>query len=503
MAQPSKKELTQEIATIERDVTRFAFGGVLENLDDTLKTRGGGKGLKIYDDLERDCHAYAVLQKRKLAVIARPWEVLPASDSPLDQRAAELVRSQLAAMSFDKVCAALLDATLKGFAVGEVMWVAQGAELVATEMRPRDQRRFAFNEQSELRMLTRQSTMLGEAVPDRKFIIHQFGAKDGSPYGLGLGHKLFWPVFFKRKDIGFWLIFADKFGSPTALGKYSTGATLPEQNKLLAALSAIAQDSGIIIPEGMVIELLEAARSGSVDAYEKLARYMDEQISECVLGETMSTTAASTGLGSNQAGVHNEVRIELAKADADLLSDTLNATLVRWIVDFNLPGAGYPTVWRLFDEGSGSDINTFTIGLQRLVNMGVQVPTRWVREQFLIPAPTADESILEPRAIPGEGGGASPAFAEADGSTEGSDPTPVTTMAEQLAMNAASPWETILSAVRKKVDGAQSLEALRDDLLAAFGELSVDQLTAVMETAFAAADLAGRFGVEQEALTKK
>ncbi|MEK7383917.1 MAG: DUF935 family protein, partial [Elusimicrobiota bacterium] len=353
MATPkTATELTQEIATIQRDITRFAFGGVMENLDDTLKTRGGAKGLKIYDELERDCHAYAVLQKRKLAVISRDWEVLPASDSALDTRAADLVRAQLAGLGFDKLSAALLDATLKGYAVGEVMWAVRGNELVAAEMRPREQRRFVFGAQAELKLLTRESGMLGEAVPERKFIVHQFGAKDGSPYGLGLGHKLFWPVFFKRKDIAFWLTFADKFGSPTALGKYPSGAGAPEQKKLLDALSAIAQDAGVIVPEGMVIELLEAARSGSVDTYEKLARYMDEQISECVLGETMTTTGSSGGggLGSNQAGVQNEVRIELSKADADLLSDTLNATLVRWMVDLNLSGAGYPTVWRIFKE---------------------------------------------------------------------------------------------------------------------------------------------------------
>ena len=30
---------------------------------------------KIYDEIERDCHAYGLLQKRKLAVVARPWQV--------------------------------------------------------------------------------------------------------------------------------------------------------------------------------------------------------------------------------------------------------------------------------------------------------------------------------------------------------------------------------------------------------------------------------------------
>ena len=45
--------------------------------------------------------------------------------------------------------------------------------------------------------------------------------------------------------------------------------------------------TGIVVPDGMVIEFLEATRSGTVDAYERMARYMDQQISLIVLGETL------------------------------------------------------------------------------------------------------------------------------------------------------------------------------------------------------------------------
>lgn len=372
-----------EIATIQRDVTRaLTFGGVLENLDDTLRSRGRGKGLKIYDELERDCHAFAVLMKRRLAVTSRPWQVDAASESDLDKQAAELVERQFTNLGkanenehglitgFDYTTENLLDATLKGYAVSEVMWEARDNELVAARIIPRDQRRFVFDEDSKLRMLTREKLWDGIELPARKFIVHRFGAKDGSPYGLGLGHKLFWPVFFKKQDITFWLVFADKFGSPTAIGKYPPGSQKTEQDKLLQALKAIAQDAGIIVPEGMVVELLEAARAGSIDTYEKLARYMDEQISECVLGESLSTTPKPTGIGSGASDVQNEVRLEVAQADADLLSDTLNATLVRWIVDFNLPGAGYPTVKRVFEEEEDLELRSNVD--QRLHEMGYE-----------------------------------------------------------------------------------------------------------------------------------
>lgn len=464
-----------EIATIRRDVTRFVFGGILENLDDTLRTRGRGKGLKIYDELERDCEAYADLQKRKLAVIARPWQVDPASDATADQEAAEIVRRQLQGLGFDQLTLDLLDATLKGYAVAEVMWEARDSELVARRVIPRDQRRFVFDEESRLRMLTREKLWDGIELPPLKFLVHRFGAKDGSPYGLGLGHKLFWPVYFKKQDISFWLVFADKFGSPTGLGKYPSGASTAEQTKLLDALKAIAQDAGIIIPQGMEVELLEAARTGSIDTYEKLARYMDEQIQRCVLGETITGSSKSTGLGSGVAEAGTEVRTEIAKADADLLSDTLNETLVRWIVDLNRPGAGYPTVYRVFEQPE--DLDRRSQVDERLHAMGYEPETieqinetyggRWRKKA----APSA------PALLPGA------EFAEpADRAAEGTEDQRTL---EQAAEELAGGWEELLgSRVDELVAMAESTgdlatfrERLAELLKAPPSEALVESLT--------------------------
>lgn len=373
------KPITQEIATIERDITRVFFGNVLRNEDDTLLTRGGANGLKIYDDIARDGHAGALIDKRIRAVISRPWEVRPASESRKDKKAAELVKAAYEGLKFNRICSEMLDATLKGFSVGEVMWELRDGLVLPKDVLWRNQRRFCFDLKSQLRLLTRENPTDGEELPGRKFIVHRYGSKNG-PYGLGLGHRLFWPVFFKRKGITFWLIFCDKFGSPTAVGKYPAGADANEQKKLLAALRAISQDAGIIVPDGTLIELLEAARSGSIDTYEKLARYMDEQMSETYLGETMSTTAAGAGLGSTQADVHNEVRIEVAKSDDESLGETLDDTLSRWIVEYNMPGAGVPKVVRNFE--APEDLAKRAARDKTLTEMGFEPDEQYILDTY-------------------------------------------------------------------------------------------------------------------------
>lgn len=151
-------------------------------------------------------------------------------------------------------------------------------------------------------------------------------------------------MFFKRNGIKFWLIYLEKFGMPTAAAKLSQAQIKdPEQRRLaLQVLDAVQADSGVVIPEDFVVELIEASRSGTAD-YATLKNAMDAAISKIVLSQTMTT---DNGSSRSQAEVHKDVRDDVVKADADILCHSFTQQVVRQLIDFNFPGAGYPTVWR-------------------------------------------------------------------------------------------------------------------------------------------------------------
>ena len=174
------------IADAKNDITIPYFSGVLRPVDDTLIMRGGGKGLKIYDEVERDTHAGAMLQKRKTTLTAREWIVKPASDTEQDQRAADLVSELLEALPFDRICSDLLDATLKGFAISEVIWERRDNRIVPAKIISHDQRRFVFGEDWSPRLLTYSSMQNGMELPARKFIVHRFGVKGNNPWYCNL-----------------------------------------------------------------------------------------------------------------------------------------------------------------------------------------------------------------------------------------------------------------------------------------------------------------------------
>ncbi|MGY9046313.1 MAG: phage portal protein family protein [Rhodobacterales bacterium] len=336
------------VATARNDITIPYFSTVLQPLDDTLLQRGGGKGLKLYDEIERDTHAFAMLQKRKKTLLAREWEVNPASDAPRDVEAAEVVRDCLKALPFDRICEDLLDATLKGFAICEVVWGREGNRIMPIDVVAHDQRRFVFGHDWRPRLLTHTNVMLGEELPDRKFIVHRHGVKGNNPYGLGLGTRLFWPVFFKRENIAFWLYFLEKFAGPTAIA-YSPYTNDPaEQRRMINTLNDIRTASSVVMPLGSDVKFLEAARSGSV-SYQEFLTYWDKQISICVTGETLTTDIGTSG-SKAASQTHADMLENLVDSDGDLLSDSLREQLLTWIVDYNVPGAAVPSVWRTRTE---------------------------------------------------------------------------------------------------------------------------------------------------------
>ncbi len=114
----------QEIATLASDPYVPSYQNLLQPTDEVLAARGGAHAIKVYDEIRRDAHAFAILQKRKLEVVSREWNVKPPEEatSRLDKKAAAEVERQFKALDFDRLTRGLMGAVLKGFSVAEIMW---------------------------------------------------------------------------------------------------------------------------------------------------------------------------------------------------------------------------------------------------------------------------------------------------------------------------------------------------------------------------------------------
>jgi len=125
-----------------------------------------------------------------------------------------------------------------------------------------------------------------------------------------------------------------------------------------------------------------------------------------------------------------------------------------------------------------------------------------VNLKLKIPEPEENEEILgapatQPEPIALKAATALAALSGLPAQTD-ADPTPVTSLTEQLADEAGASLKAMVDQVAALAAKAESLEALRDQLLESYGDLDSSSLTCVMALAFAASDLSGRFDVSEE-----
>lgn len=487
--------IMQEIATTGdgRDITV----GYVDPLavqpvrDPVLQLRGGGD-YRIYAEVLRDDQVKTCFGQRQLAVIGKNWQVDPGGTSRQDKKAADYLREQLNNVGWDRVTNGMLFGVYYGFAVSEAMYVRDGAYIAMEDIKVRNRRRFGFDGLGRLRMKTPQQP-LGELLPDRKFWAFNTGSDhDDDPYGTGLGHWLYWPAFFKRNGLKYWLLFLEKFGQPTARGKYGPNATPEERAKLLQALAAISTDSGISIPDGMEIDLIEAARSGTAD-YVELYDRMDAAIAKVILGQTASTQGTPGRLGNDD--LQGDVRLDIIKADSDLVCESFNRSVAKWLVEWNFPGAMLPRVYRNIEPAE--DLSKRAERDTKIFALGYKPTLQYVQQTY---GDGFEEKQPEPPApqlgqVPVAPAAKEPAsFAAAI--TAGEQPPSL--MVEQARSNTETPLGEWINQVKALVDNADSLEQLQDQLLELYPDLSLDGFASAMAQANSAAHLAGRNEVAQQ-----
>lgn len=571
-----------EISALENSYLSFEGalpGFLLWNADEILQTRGGGQGLKLYDGLYRDPHVQAVFNRLGGDVTSRDWIVAPGGDKKIDKKAADIVREQMQNLNafdlseteenhssvngFDQLTRTMIvSGRLNGYVCAEVLWTTRDNMIVANEIRVRDPRQFGFMRGQHgyvLRHLTKANPFIGIPVPPKTHLVWSYGALDGSPYGRALGEALFWLVFFKRNVLKFDLKFLENFASPKVVGKYPRGSQGEQIATLNAAIHAIANETGITVPETMMLEYLQASASGTVDAYEKALKYFDEQISEVVLGETGSVNQSGSGGSRARDQVGERSGEKISKAIADSLSSTFNR-LARWISVYNVPDAAPPTIYRDFAQGENLDsriaidktlfdlgyrlnpervadtygnnyeqaggddkepalISSLGVGgVQALTGLLTQAATGQLPKENAIAVLVSVFGIAEDAAAkmvpdaPEETPQTNPLdqLFGGQGNEEEQPPDPNAEFAETkqkdaaeliadkvrpLVQDAIAPW---LDQVRNFVEQSASLEEIRDGLVDLFPDLDDAEFAEAMESAIVLADLAGREEVLQD-----
>ena len=424
---------------------------------------------------ERDLHYGSVLGTRKRAVSGLDVSVTAASDSAQDKKLAEAVRQLTLDPCFGDMVDDCLDALGKGYSAVEIMWDRSGKEWMP-RYQWRDPRffRFDYATQSEL-LLMDDEHIMGKPLPAYKFIVHRPKLKSGLTIRGGIARMVAAAYMCKSYTLTDWLAFAEVFGMPLRIGRYEPGATQADINTLITAVANLGSDAAAVLPKTMTIdfETMPRTSDGGDKVFMGLADWLDRQVSKGVLGQTMTADSASTGLGSNNAEVHNEVRRDIQVSDARQLGNTLNRDLVRPFIDLNYgPQERYPTMHLPVLEPE--DLELLSNALAELVPLGLEVEQAEVREKFGLRTPKAGAKLLQrapdttpPKPTPKP----HPTQDLRVATNREQSGAPVDDTIDEITAQAVSDWEPLIDPVANPIRALAARSQDENEFIAGLGQL--------------------------------
>ena len=474
----------------------------------------------LYEDMEeKDGHIAAELGKRRRALLV-DWSVVPPDNpTPAEKRNAELLAELVGEIAdFEDVLFDVTDAIGKGFSCCEIEWHKPGKYWVPKTITHRPQSWFTvhrgYRQQLRLRSNTTVDGIVGEPLQTFGWITHVHKAKSGYLERTAMFRQLVWPYLFKNYSVGDLAEFLEIYGIPVRIGKYPSGASEKEKMTLLRALVGIGHNAAGIIPAGMELDFLDAA-TGDPKAFELMLNWCERTQSKVILGGTLTSGADGKSSTNALGNVHNEVRKDLRDSDIRQVGSTITRDLLYPLAVLNglaPDGMRRCSVFQL-DVGETEDMAAYAEALPKLVDIGVQIPVQWAQEKVGIPQPEAGEPVLQATSpamwrqgmaattgrvpFPGHLWGVAAAAGQLPAGQL--PPSPQTAMQPQLAANIKAPAAAWVDKIRELVSQATSLEQIRNGIAALDPNMSLDDYAAAMAEALAAAHLAGRYEVLQEA----
>lgn len=366
----------------------------------------------------------ALLRKRRMALTGLDWEVVSAydvaptsrMDKGLADAAAEFARDALTGVKgFDKGLRHLAYAVGEGVGVVELIWLGRG--LSALRIVPSSRLVFDYNQDvaegspARLRIRTDKNETPGVPADWGKFVVHAPTGRNGFPQRGALLRVLTLNFLIRSYAVKDWATFCEIFGMPIRSATYGPSATAEEKQEMLDMLRLMGTDLVAVFSESMKLNIIESTQRGT-SPYEAFLKWLDEQATIAVLGQTLTTQMSDSGGSFAAAQVHKGVEEALAdddrKAEGETIRDQVLAPMIKY--SFGRPDAPVPFFRRRIAEPVDRMVEAQVLGAA--VDMGMTVEIGYAHETLGIPIPEGanpNDALKKPApppgGVPGFGGG--------------------------------------------------------------------------------------------------
>jgi phage gp29-like protein len=196
---------------------------------------------------------------------------------------------------------------------------------------------------------------------------------------------------FKHFSLRDWLNSSEKFGMPGVVGRTDAAYGSEEWNEFVEAIRNFSQDWSAVFNRSNSVELIEA-RAAADGPYAPLVEKMDRAITTLWRGADLGTMSAHNAAGASLQAEETDL---LEVDDAQLIGETLNTQVSRWVLQYHFgdaPALAYLKI-RVADKKE-TDLSLKID--QFLLQAGAPIAIKDALARYDRPAPKPGEALLKP-----------------------------------------------------------------------------------------------------------
>lgn len=224
--------------------------------------------------------------------------------------------------------------------------------------------------------------------------------KAGSIHGVGIRSRIYWTWWAYQECLKLLLEYTERSALGIEIWKF------PAHNpQAKAAAETAARERGptgrsilmVPVPEGEMsqlygVEIVEPGLGGLNELKDILQTFFGHKIKRYILGQTLTSEAEGTGLGSGVADAHLATLADIVRFDANNLEETLT-DLVRVMQLWNFPGSD--DIYLRFHIDTESDDSAAKLSaFQAAWNMGLKLKSNDLYDIIGSSKPTDGDDVL-------------------------------------------------------------------------------------------------------------
>ena len=192
--------------------------------------------------------------------------------------------------------------------------------------------------------------------------------------------------------------YAERYALGIRVGYYPAGNDAAK-NEMLTVLQNLVNDNSVVLPrigpnESMYDIDIKDANAGRAQIFMEMVDWCSSKLKEAILGQSLSSEAGGTGMGSGVADLHADTLSRVIRYHADALAESITTDLVRVVAKMLGASDDEARAVRFVFAPARPDVKEQMSAIRDFIAIGGRVSERAVRELLGLTEPSDGDAIL-------------------------------------------------------------------------------------------------------------